>query len=109
MVFWSGCKLDLESCDYFHRLSKRVFPKAKNSPTLFSEYFANFAVSRFVSGNLWFPEMPPRFGHPAMPPASVPETAVHKHCQPFAAEDKVWFAGEQLVTTPTIDSVSAQD
>jgi len=86
-----------------------VFPNAKNSPTRPPQYSSDLSISRSVSHNLRFPKAAPRFWHPAMPPAAVPETTIHKYRNSGLPEYEVWFAGQLFISSPSRDFVRTEN
>jgi hypothetical protein len=101
ILFYPLGKLPLKLGQNFLRLIKRVFPNSQYSPTLLSQHSSHFAITSFVPCDLRLPEIAPRLGHPTVPSATVPETAVHKYGQAVAAKNEVWFARQLLMPLPT--------
>jgi len=44
-----------------------------------------------------------------MPPATVPEAAVHKHGESVPGENKIWLSRQRTMPAPAFDSMSAKD
>ena len=99
--------LSPEFCLLTTALSQLMFPNPEDAPSEFAQLAVHAAVTGFVRGKFLFPECTIASGHFAMLRATVPETAVHKECQPIPPKKKIRFAENFLIPPPAGDTVAA--
>jgi len=85
-----------------------VFPNPHDPPAKFAQLAVHATVAGLVRGELLFPESTVAGGNFTMLFASVPETAVHKECQPVPPKKKIRFAENILIPTPAGDAMLTQ-
>src|SRR6185437_5795000 len=85
-----------------------MLPNPYHAPTSSAQGCRYFFVALAVSGNLGIPELPVGFGGRVTTRATVPETAVNKHCEFRTWKNEVGFAENFLVTPPTRNFVSSK-
>ena len=84
-------------------------PYADHAPSSDAEQLANAPVSFLVACDFKAPVLAIVAGHPAVPSAAVPETAVNEDGQSLAAKGEIRPAGKRQVPAPAGDASSAED
>jgi hypothetical protein len=74
-----------------------VFPNPHNPPAESAQLAVHAAVAGFVRGEFFSPERTIASGNFAVLWAAMPETAVHKECQPVPSKKKIRFAENFLM------------
>jgi len=81
-----------------------MFPNAKDKPACPPKFFCHSFVACIVSLQFPTPECAIASGPMAMPPATMPETPIHKNCKTLPSKCKVGTAGEFQMAPPTSNS-----
>jgi len=89
-------------------LGKIMFPYPHDTPAEFAQLAVHPAVTHLVGGELLFPESTVAGRNFTMLGATVPETPVHKQCQPVPPKKKIRFAENILIPAPAGDVVPAE-
>jgi hypothetical protein len=87
---------------------KLVLPNAENMPASPTQCAGNEPVTRLVAGNLIAPERRIVLGLGAMLGTTMPETTIHKQCEPHLPENKIRLAEYFLIPPPASDLVSSE-
>jgi hypothetical protein len=82
-----------------------VFPNPHDTPAEFAQLAVHPAVTSLVRGELLYPESTVAGRNSTMLGATVPETPVHKQCQPVPPKKKIRFAENILIPSPAGDAV----
>ena len=85
-----------------------MLPDSVHPPAAMLKKSSDLEIPGLVAGDLGLPISGPRFWHPAVGAASVPETAVHEYRETGAAEDKIGASGDWLVPAPAGDAGGAE-
>lgn len=85
-----------------------MLPDPVDAPTKLAKLTVHAAITSLVGGKFLFPKSPVAGRGMAMFRAPVPETAVHKNCEPCFRKCKVRLSKQGLIATPAGDVVAAQ-
>ena len=88
-------------------LRQIVLPNSNDTPAEPAQFAVHAAVAGLVRGEFLFPEHTIASGNFAVLGATVPETAVHKECQPVPPKKKIRLTENILVPAPAGDAVTA--
>jgi len=85
-----------------------VLPNPKDAPACPAQGAVHQPVAGLVAGELLLPKRTVAGGLRAMPGTPMPETAVHKHCEPRLPENKIRFAEDFLIPPPSGDLIAPE-
>lgn len=112
VVLLFDCELASDAANRRRRSlrAQRALPHAHDAPTRSAERAGHGAITRDVAVKLRQPEFESGLRRVSEAAAwmSVPETAVHKHDDPFAREDKIRLSEKRDTPPPAADSVRAK-
>lgn len=81
-----------------------MLPQTEDLPTSASQFLCHGTITHAISAKFISPVRTIAPGISTVLRAIMPETPIHKNCQPFAAEKKVWSAWQLLMTQPARDA-----
>ncbi len=82
-----------------------AFPNPHHPPAGTTQRAVHNPVASFVTSELLAPECAIRCGLRGVPGTAVPETTVHKKCEPRLPEHEVWLAEQGLIAPPAGDAM----
>ena len=84
---------------------KLMFPNPKDVPACPVQSLVHQPVAGLVAGEFLFPKRTVAGGLRAVLGTTMPETPVHKQCQPVPPKKKIRFAENILIPSPAGDAV----
>ena len=81
--------------------STREVPHADNAPAHLPQLARHNPVPDLISIQFLCPKLPIVLRHVRMFGTAMPETAIHKKNHLLLREDKIWFAEQGLISSPS--------
>lgn len=86
-----------------------MFPYSVHPPPFSAEKFFYFIAAAFIAGDFGLPVSEAGFWHTAVLWTAVPETAVNEDREVLAKKHEIGMSWHRVVTTPSGDTVGAED
>jgi hypothetical protein len=86
-----------------------MLPNPQHEPAAVAQTSRDKPISLFIALNFLAPVSPILFRSTPVFWTAVPETPIHKNCDPIFAKNKIWLSQQRRMTPPTINSMLSEN